>query len=314
MRRAFLALVIALAGVPLAQGRDALAAIDACLPQLDAGLDVGYQRIAERCPDLTPSLVASPWGAWLPRDWYQPHNQLSADGLGELRALLVRESAATVTGHEPRTATVSGVLKGLSVAEHRRSWWERFKNWLHELFARPPATEDSWLQRLLVRVHLPPILGRWIVWVVLALVTAVGLGIVVNELRIAGWLPLRRGGGARVRIAAAAAGAAGGVGLEELQRASLSQQPRMLLELVAARLTQLARLPPARALTVRELSGAARLEDAADRARLRELAATCERVRFSDEEVEPAMLARALAQGRELLASLDATVTQPQGA
>jgi hypothetical protein len=36
-------------------------------------------------------------------------------------------------------------------------------------------------------------------------------------------------------------------------------------------------------------------------------------VRFSDEEVEPAMLARALAQGRELLASLDAPVTQPQG-
>jgi hypothetical protein len=65
---------------------------------------------------------------------------------------------------------------------------------------------------------------------------------------------------------------------------------------------------------VRELSGAARLEDAADRARLRELAATCERVRFSDEEVAPAMLARALAQGRELLASLDAAVAQPQGA
>ena len=65
---------------------------------------------------------------------------------------------------------------------------------------------------------------------------------------------------------------------------------------------------------MRELSGAARLEAAADRARLSELAATCERVRFSDEEVEPAMLARALAQGRELLASLDAPGTQPQGA
>jgi hypothetical protein len=312
MRRAFLALVIALAGVAHAQGHDALAAIDACLPQLDAGLDVGYQRIAERCPDLTPSLVASPWGAWLPHDWYQPHNQLSVDGLAELRALLVRESAATAPGHEPRTATVSGVLKTLSVADHPRGWWERFKNWLRELFARPPAAEDSWLQRLLVRLHLPPILGRWIVWVALALVTALGLAIVVNELRIAGWLPSRRGGGARAR--SAAAGAAGGVGLEELERASLSQQPRLLLELVAARLTQLSRLPPARALTVRELSRAARLEAAADRARLSELAATCERVRFSDKEVEPATLARALAQGRELLASLDAPVTQPQGA
>ena len=313
MRRAFLALLIWLAGVPHAQGRDALAAIDACLPQLDAGLDVGYQRIAERCPDLTPSLVASPWGAWLPRDWYQPHNQLSVDGLAELRALLVRESAATLPGHEPRTATVSGVLKALSVADQPRSWWGRFKNWLHELFARPPAADDSWLQRLLVRLHLPPVLGRMIVWVGLALVSALGLAIVVNELRIAGWLSSWRGGAARARTAATA-GAAGGVGLEELERASLSQQPRLLLELVAARLTQLSRLPPARALTVRELSGAARLEAAVDRARLSELAATCERVRFSDEEVEPAMLARALTQGRELLASLDAPVTQPQGA
>jgi len=65
-----------------------------------------------------------------------------------------------------------------------------------------------------------------------------------------------------------------------------------------------------KALTVRELSGMARIEDAADRARLIELAATCERVRFSDQEVPPAILARALAQGRELLASLGAAPAQ----
>jgi hypothetical protein len=312
MRRALLALLISLAGASVAQGRDALAAIDACLPQLDAGLDVGYQRIAARCPDLTPSLLASPWGAWLPRDWYQPHNQLSAAGLADLRALLVRESAAAPPRRELRTAAVSGVLRALSVAEHPRTWWGRFKSWLHELLARPQAVEDSWLQRLLAQLHLPPTLARWIVWAALALVAASGLAIVINELRIAGWLPARRGGGARARSAAASA--AGGPGLEELERASLSQQPRLLLELVAARLTEQSRLPPARALTVRELSGAARLEDAADRARLSVLAATCERVRYSNEEVAPAILARALAQGRELLASLDAPIAQPQGA
>jgi hypothetical protein len=83
-----------------------------------------------------------------------------------------------------------------------------------------------------------------------------------------------------------------------------------LLELVATRLVEQSRLPPARALTVRELSGAARLEDPADRARLSVLASTCERVRFSDQEVAPAILARALARGRELLASLDAAPAQ----
>jgi hypothetical protein len=303
MRRAFLALLISLAATSVAQGRDAVAAIDACLSQMDAGLDVGYQRIAARCPDLTPSLLASPWGSWLPRDWSQPHNQLTAAGLIELRALLLRESARTAPRGELRTATVSGVLQALRFAEQPRTGWERFKSWLRELFARPQAAEDNWLQRLLVRLNLPPTLARWIIRVALAVVTILGLGIVVNELRLAGWLPpWRGGGGARASIAGGSA--VGEPGLEDLERASLSQQPHLLLELVAARLTQLSRLPPARALTVRELSTAARLEAAGDRARLHELAATCERVRFSDTEVAPAMLAHALVQGRELLASL----------
>jgi hypothetical protein len=314
MRRAFVALVISLAAAPLAQAREALAAIDACVPQLDA-LDVGYERIAARCPDLTASLVASPWQAWLPRDWNRPHNQLSAAALVELRALLQREAARTPSGREPRTTTVSGVLAGLTQADHPRTWWQRFKSWLRDLLTpRPQPAPDSWLQRLITGMHLAPTLTRWIGWLALALVAASGLAIVLNELRVAGVLASRRGRRAWARAASGGAGA--GVPLEELERASLSQQPRLLLELVATRLVEQSRLPPARALTVRELSDAARLEDLADRARLNVLASTCERVRFSDQEVAPAILARALAQGRELLASLDAAVarTRPQGA
>lgn len=304
MRHASLALLLVLAAAPCAQARDALAAIDACVAQLD-GLEVGYQRIAARCPDLTPSLVAIGWEAWLPRDWYRPHNQLSADGLVELRALLTRETARAPSGHEPRTATVSGVLAELPAAEHPRTWWQRFKSWVHELLTQSPqSAQDSWLQRLLTQVHLAPTLTRWVSWIALALVAASGLAIVVNELRLAGWLAPRRGRAARAHAASSGVGAR--VRLEELERASPSQKPRLLLELVAARLVEQSRLPPARALTVRELSGAARLEDA-DRTRFNELAVTCERVRFSEQEVAPVILARALAQGRELLASLEAT-------
>jgi hypothetical protein len=312
MRRAVLALLIGLAAAPLAQAREALAAIDACLLRLDT-LDFGYERIAARCPDLTPSLAASPWEPWLPRDWYRPNNQLSADSLVELRALLQREAARTPSGHEPRTAAVSRALAALSQAEHPRSWWQRLKSWLRELLTRPPQpAQDSWLQRLFMRMHLPAALARWIGWLALALLVVVGAGIVLNELRLAGWIAFRR---RRSVWAAAAAGGAGtSARLEDLERASPSQQPRLLLELVAARLVEQARLPPARALTVRELSGAARLEEPADRRRLNELAAACERVRFSDQEVAPAILARALAQGRELLASLEAPLARPQGA
>src|SRR2546421_9737283 len=79
MSRWLLALVLAAAGLPGATAHDALGAIDACLAQLDRGLDVGYRRIAARCPDLAPSLMQSQWAAWLPRDWNQPENLLSAD-------------------------------------------------------------------------------------------------------------------------------------------------------------------------------------------------------------------------------------------
>ena len=303
-----MALLTVLAAAPCAQARDALGAIDACVMQLD-GLDIGYQRIAARCPDLTPSLVVSPWEAWLPRDCYRPNNQLSAVGLVTLRALLPAEAARLPPAHELRTNTVSAVLAGLPAADQPRSWWQRLKIWLRELFTRASQpSHDSWLQRLIIRMHLPTTLTRWIEWLGFAFAAVLGVGIVLNELRLAGWLTLRRGRARR------AAGAGSGVGAAvRLEHASPSQQPRLLLELVAARLVQQSRLPPARALTLRELRRAARLADAADHSRLDELASVCERVRFSDQEVAPALLARALAQGRELLASLDAPFAQPQG-
>jgi hypothetical protein len=316
MRRTVLALLLTVfCAAPFAAERGATAAIDHCLAQLDT-LDRGYERIAARCPDLTPSLMESPLAAWLPRDWNEPGNQLSADGLVEVRALLVREAARVPASHQPRTSTVAGVLAALAAPGARdqpRGWWARFKSWLHELFTpRPQPHEDGWLQRLVARMQVPAALERWILGGVLALIVALALAIVVNELRIAGVLGARRRSGEL--SPGGSAGARDAVTLEELERASPSQQPRLLLELVAVQLVAQSRLPPARALTVRELSGMARIEDAADRARLNELAATCERVRFSGEEVAPALLARALMRGRELLASLQATGVAPQAA
>jgi hypothetical protein len=314
MRRTVLALLLAVfSAAPFAAERGAIAAIDHCLARLDT-LDRGYERIAARCPDLTPSLMESPLAAWLPRDWNEPGNQLSADGLVELRALLVREAARVPASHEPRTSTVRGVLAALTAPDardHPRGWWAQFKSWLHELFTpRPQPQEDGWLQRLVARIQVPAALERWMFGSALTLIVALALAIVVNELRIAGVLGTRRRSGGFAP--GGSAGARDGVSVEYLERASPSHQPRLLLELVAMQLVAQSRLPPTRALTVRELSGMARIEDAADRARLNELAAACERVRFSDQEVAPALLARALLQGRELLASLTATGVAPQ--
>src|SRR5437764_1078322 len=198
MSRRLLALLLAAAGWPTAGAHDALDAIDGCLRELDPGLDVGYQRIAARCPDLTPTLVQSQYAAWLPRDWNQTGNLLSADGLTELRALLTREPGALT--------------------------------------------------------------------------------------------------------------------LEDLERVSPLEQPSLLLELIARRLVAQERLPPARSLTVHELTRAARLPGESDRERLRELATTCERVRFGDQQESSSTLAAAITRGRELLAALQAPARERQDA
>jgi hypothetical protein len=85
-----------------------------------------------------------------------------------------------------------------------------------------------------------------------------------------------------------------------------------LLDMIVARLTTAGLLPPARALTVRELVQLARLADVADHQRLTELARTSERVRFSNSHVSNEDLAAAIEQGRELFTRLPAQAAAPQ--
>jgi hypothetical protein len=307
MRRWLLALLLTAAGAPLASARDAIAAIDGCIARLDAGLDVGFARIAERCPDLAPSLVASPAAPWLPSDWDKPGNELSAAGLAELRTLLTREPAA-LSARAPRVARVGAVLAQLAAGDHReRGWWARFKQWLREVLARRVPEEDSgWLERLMGNISLPQAVLRVITLSCLVVVMALAATLVINELRIAGLF-----GRSRRRAAAASSHGAGGnlqLTLPQIERAAPAEQPRLLLELIIALLRAQDRLPPPQALTVHELNRAARLPQA-DRERLGALTAACERVRFGRRDVAPAALAAALARGRELLAALE---PQPQ--
>ncbi|HEY0767709.1 MAG TPA: DUF4129 domain-containing protein [Steroidobacteraceae bacterium] len=313
MSRWLLALFLAAAGLPGVQAHDALGAIDACLRQLDRGLDVGYQRIVARCPDLAPSLTQSQWAAWLPRDWNKPDNLLSPDGLTELRTLLTREPSFAPGTRAPHVERVAAVLATITQADRARGgWWFRLKQWLREVLTpRPQGANQGWLRRVIGDLGLSQTVLEGIVWGALLLVIALAAAVVVNELRIAGLLKRWKPAPARARAAADPPAA---VTLQDLEHASPYQQPKLLLELIAARLGEQDRLPPARSLTVHELTRAARLPQESDRERLRELAAACERVRFSDRELAPQALAAALACGRELLAALATPVVHPQGA
>lgn len=302
MRRALLALLIALAPAP-ALARDAVSALDACTGALDPALDVGYEKIAARCPDLAPSLALSPWAEWLPRDWDRAGNNLSSGGLKELRALIVAESRRGPGVEAPQPAHLAAVLAALAPAEHApRSWWERFKSWLRErLRVREASARPAWLVRVLDALKSRAALIRTVSFAALALVTLLAGAMVVGELRAAGWL---RTGRRRRPAAGVAASAAAAADLATIEGAAAAERPRLLLELITARLAALERLPPARALTVRELLQAARLQDAGDRARLAALGEASERLRYSGRELPAETLAAALARGRELLAGL----------
>jgi hypothetical protein len=93
--------------------------------------------------------------------------------------------------------------------------------------------------------------------------------------------------------------------LREIERAAPLERPRLLLELIAAKLTALHRLPPAAAMTVRELSRSANLEVAQDRERLAMLAITAERARYAESSVPADALESAYEGGRELLDNVE---------
>ncbi len=308
MHRLLLALVLALAGTPAVASRDALGAIDSCLRQLDPALDVGYEKIAARCPDLAPALRASPWAVWLPRDWDKPANSLSDQGLTELRTLIVRESQRRAAERAPRIARVGAVLGALKAAPPEpRGWWERFKAWVRGILAaRAASGSDGFLARLLGTTQLSERVARLITVAVCAVLIAVAGAIVIHELRLAGWLRRRGGETDPGRGLDAGAGLPAGSDPGQIEAAAEALQPRLLLELITRRLYEQGRLPPARALTVRELLREVRLADPAHRERLRVLAAASERLRFSDRVPGPEALGAALAGGRELLAALAA--------
>ncbi|HEX4648023.1 MAG TPA: DUF4129 domain-containing protein [Steroidobacteraceae bacterium] len=315
MRRWFVALVLAAAGLQAGEAREALESLDSCLARLGNESGGDAPAILERCPDLAPALSQSQWSPWLPHDWSRnsADNRLSATGLGELRTLLARTAALPASPHTAQVGEVTRVLARVMVADAQPGgWWSRLKHWLREVLTpRPQVQDDTWRRRLFGDLQVSQAVLRIIAWSALAGVVALALAVLMNELRVAGVLRTQQGGPGRARTVPSGPAAPA---FPDLERAPASEQPRLLLELITRRLDERQLLPPSRALTLQELTRAALLPGEADRARLRELATTCERMRFSEEPPAAGTIAAALRQGRELLMELDGAGAQLQGA
>jgi hypothetical protein len=100
----------------------------------------------------------------------------------------------------------------------------------------------------------------------------------------------------------------------DVEKSSPLERPGLLLGLIARRLGERGFLPPAGALTVRELTRNVRLPESEDRARLEDVAVTAERVRYSARTIDPAAVEESVARGRELLAHLEALAPSRAGA
>ena len=302
---------VALASVALTSDV-ALDAIDSCVRKLNPDVDVGYERIVARCPDLVVRLEQGRWAAWLPRDWKRPNNDLSAGGLRELRELLA--NAPDAGNRAPSVASLPAVLASLAQQDSAAvGWWTQTRTWLREAFERrEQATGEGWLARLIAQNGLSQAVLEIVSYAALALVVVLAGAILVNELRVGGALGrLRKRFAARPAFVRAGVPHAGPT-RADVQNAAVLQRPRVLLELIIACLAEDSRLPPARGLTVRELTRLARLPDQADRDRLAELARVSERVRFSNTGVSEAAITTVVEDGWLLLGRLRPRAAIPE--
>ena len=299
-RGAPIALLLALS-LSGAHGADTVAPLDSCLARLDPALDVGFAKIRARCPELDAALRQAPWAAQLPKGWDEDANELSALGLGELRTLAGREQAGFATARSIDPSRAAAVLARIARSEAAHtSAWLRFKNWLRRLLAPPAQQDDGWLRRLFGDVNVSTTVLEAIRWVSMALVILLALGIVLNELRLAG--VLRRT--ARSRRAQASHEEVREPTLQELEQAAPERQPALLLELIVRALTRAERLAgAARALTVGELLRSARVS-VEERSRLDQLAHLSEELRYGERTVPASRLREAVREGWGLLAAL----------
>jgi hypothetical protein len=305
-------LLMAEVALPASPGEDAMGAIDNCLLRLDVDVDVGFERISARCPQLARHMHGADWAAWLPAGWNDPYNDVSARSLVQLQMLVVRELAVRTGTRTPAVAGLRPILADFAVRNQQGSgWWARFEKWLHTvLAASEPHPRSGGFDRLAGRVSVSQAVIELVTYGTLACIVVLAGFIVVNEWRVAG-IYRRRGAGSEG--AKDAYGEASRLlSWQDVERAAPTDKARVLLELLALRLTAARRLPASGALTVRELMRAAQLQDAVDRERLFEVAFAAERLRFSAESLPSETLAAVIERGRELLQRLSAAAVPPR--
>ncbi len=259
----------------------------------------GIDELGAVCPQLAEALKSLGFDAMLHED---SGRQLNRDALRDLVSLAERYS-----GSKPQTsadiAALPGILK--SVARERapliQSWWQALGAWLRSWFTQNSDTLN-WLDRWLERIGKSTTLFNVISYSLVAIVLIAAVTVIINELKAAGQVRLRRN-----RRGGAAAGSAPGeiaplaAGAESM---ALADRLAALLRMLVQRLTQIGRLKAERSLTHRELVARSAFDLESQRAVFASVASAAESMLYGPKGAPPERLERVLREGQTLLAQL----------
>jgi hypothetical protein len=300
MKRTLLLLgLLCTAGVAAADD-PALRAVEACRARLEARVDIGFDRLRQRCPDLMPALEKAPWRDLLPSTLGQRREQISAESLRALEELVRHSQGGGATRSAPSRESLAQVLAELGEnGKQGATRWEQFKHWLKQKFSRRDAEDKAgWLEKWTRQLRTSEGVARVITYVGYALVVGLALLVIWAELRAAGLL----GGTTRVsERKKSAAEWRRRLMLDDVLAAPLADRPGMMLRLLGEALSRARRLPPADGLTAAAITQRAKLDLDAQRLELARVAKISEAARYAPRAPDDAALEGAVTGGRELL-------------
>ena len=270
--------------------RSPLDVIERCGDSADEE-SIGLTALEEECPGLTRALEQS---GYLPLLSTASRDELDAYDLTDLLqvdAWYEEPAARTVD-----VGTLGPILDSLQAQQPERplGWFERFKRWLRSMLERRGESPDNWLSRWLEEADISDVVAKGILFVALALILALTIFVIVNELRAAGVFRERP----KQDDDAVGAGLAPDAGdaTLDLDALPVDRKASMLLRMLVATLVQSGRLRTERSLTHRELCARATFDDAQQRQSFQRVAALAERTVYGSgevpaEEVEPIVAA-----------------------
>jgi hypothetical protein len=268
----------------------------------------GIEALAAQCPDLKAALTQLGYSETLAPGWQE---RLTPGQLEDLAALATRYHLDPPPSLVPDVGAVRGILDRLAserVSAAPKSWWESIKDWLRSWFSSKEH-DLSWLERWSNKLSTAAGVLTIVTFALVALVIVGSLVYIVIELRSSGAFArsARRSTGAGAHVDSHFPGDSRPS--NELDRASIFDQPALLLALVVRSLNRGGRLAADRHLTHRELARIAQLDDSHQRDRLTRLAGIAEELLYGAREPSLAMVHSAVQDGRELLRQIE----EPRG-